>query len=150
MLAKRLEIAKLLIDNFTYDDIRSTLRVSYNTIARVNAWLTLSGAGFRMVIERTRKKGKKIYEHTLDEKYDPYSWYNLKHRYSMYFLPELIIEELIKQSDKRQRDKLVSILDSMESKREVFEEINERFREDFVRIKERARESSKKGLHEAK
>lgn len=66
MLAKRLEIARLLIDGDTYDAIRGKLKVSHNTIARVNAWLTLSGSGFRLVIERTRNKGKKIYEHTLE------------------------------------------------------------------------------------
>ena len=61
MLAKRLEIAKLLIDGDTYATICGKLKVSHNTIARVNAWLTLSGSGFRLVIERTRIKRKKIY-----------------------------------------------------------------------------------------
>ena len=120
MLAKRLEIAKLLVNGETYDAIRGKLKVSHNTISRVNAWLTLSGSGFRLVIERARSKGKKIYEHTFEEKYDPQSWYNIKRRYSMYFLPELVIEEIIKRSSEKERQKLDSILSSIEGKPEIF------------------------------
>ena len=135
MLAKRLEIAKLLTNGETYDSIRQSLKASYNTIARVNSWLAFSGNGFRLVIRRIQKKGKKIYEHTLDEKYSPYSLYNFKRRYSMYFLPELIIEEIIKQSDERQQKKLISILDSIESKPELFQQINTQFKEQFTKVK---------------
>lgn len=137
MLAKRLAIAKLLIENKTYDSIRNILKVSHNTIARVNAWLTLSGSGFRLVIERTKRRGKKIYEHSLEEKLDPYSWYNLKRRYSMYFLPELIIEELIKRSDEKQRKKLNLILSSIEGKIGIFKEIDAQYKEQFGPIKKR-------------
>lgn len=135
MLAKRLEIAKCLINGDTYDIIRGKLKVSHNTIARVNAWLTLSGSGFRLVIARTKNKGKKIYEHTFEEKYDPQSWYNLKRRYSLHFLPELLIEEIIKRSDRKERDKLDAILDSIESKPEIFKNVDTRFKDQFDRIK---------------
>ena len=137
MLAKRLEIARLLINGDTYDVIKRKLRVSQNTIARVNAWLTLSGSGFRLVIERTRKKEKKEDESSwsLFEKYDPYSMRNLKRRYSMYFLPELIIEEIIKQSNERERKKLDLILSTIEGKYDVFENVDSEFREKFKRIK---------------
>lgn len=134
MLAKRLEIARLLVKGHTYDLIRKILKVSHNTIARVNAWLTLSGSGFRLVIERTKRK-EIDYEKELDEKYDPYSWYNIKRRYSMYFLPELIIEEIIKRSNERERQKLESILSSIEGKPEVFKNVDARFKDQFVRVK---------------
>lgn len=137
MLAKRLAIAKLLVENKTYDSIRNILKVSHNTIARVNAWLTLSGSGFRLVIERTKRRGKKVYEHSLEEKLDPYSWYNLKRRYSMYFLPELIIEELIKKSDEKQRGKLNSILSSIEGKIGVFKQIDAQYKNQFGSIRKR-------------
>ena len=135
MLAKRLEIAKLLIAGDTYDTIRAKLKVSHNTIARVNAWLTLSGGGFRMVIERTRNKGKKIYDHTFEEKYDPQSWYNIKRRYSLHFLPELLIEEIIKRSNEKERKKLDLILSSIEGKPEIFKEVDARFKNQFTRIR---------------
>jgi TrpR-related protein YerC/YecD len=135
MLAKRLEIAKLLIAGDTYETIRAKLKVSHNTIARVNAWLTLSGGGFRLVIERTRKRGRKIYDHTFEEKYDPQSWYNIKRRYSLHFLPELLIEEIIKRSNEAERKRLDSILSSIEGKPEVFKNVDARFKDQFVRIK---------------
>ncbi len=137
MLAKRLEVARLLINGKTYEEIRTALRVGFNTVARVNAWLTLSGSGFRLVIGRIPKKGKKIYEHTLEEKYIPYSLYNFKRRYSMYFLPEFILEEIIKRSDEKERKKLDSILSSIDGKPELFKEVNEKFKEQFTTFKNR-------------
>lgn len=137
MIAKRLEIARLLIDGKTYEVISDKLKVSFNTIARVNAWLTLSGDGFKLVIKRVKKETKKNSENEWEEKYDPYSWYNLKRRYSMYFLPEIIIEEIIKRSNKKQKEQLVSILESIESKPEMFKEVNEKFRNQFKRVKKK-------------
>ncbi len=139
MVAKRLEIARLLIDGHTYDVIRGKLKVSHNTIARVNTWLTLSGSGFRIVIERTKKKGKKIYEHSFEEKYDPQSWYNIKRRYSMHFLPELVIEELIKRSDEKQRQKLDAILSSIDGKVTMFRDVDKRYKQQFTNLTKRAK-----------
>lgn len=138
MIAKRLEIARLLIEDKTYEIISDRLKVGFSTIARINAWLTLSGEGFRLILERTSKKKKKSFEEEWNEKHDPYSFYNIKRRYSMYFLPEIIIEEIIKKSTKKQKEQLVSILQSMESKPEVFEQVNEKFKNQFIRIKKRA------------
>lgn len=143
MLAKRLEIAKLLIKGDTYSAIRDKLKASFNTIARVNAWLSLSGSGFKLVLKRVKEPKEKTIDEIMDEKYDPYSWYNIKRRYSMYFLPELIIDELIKRSTEREKKKLVSILDSMETKPELFKEVNERFKNQFDNIKKRIHDSNK-------
>lgn len=137
MIAKRLEIARLLIDGETYEVISDKIKVGFSTIARVNTWLTLSGEGFRLIIQRSPKRKKKTYEKEWDEKHDPYSWYNIKRRYSMYFLPELIIEKIIKSSNKKQKEQLVSILQSMESKPEMFKQVNERYKDQFNRIKKR-------------
>lgn len=137
MLAKRLEIAKLLTNGKTYDQIKNAIKVSFSTIARVNAWLTLSGSGFRLVIERTKKKEKKEDESSwsLFEKYDPYSPTNMKRRYSMYFLPELLIDEIFKRSNERERKRLVTILDSIESKPEIFQQVNAEFKEQFTKVR---------------
>lgn len=137
MLAKRLEIAKLLTKGKTYDQIKKGIKVSFSTIARVNAWLTLSGNGFRLVIERTKKKEKKENESSwsLFEKYDPYSPTNMKRRYSMYFLPELLIGEILKRSNERERNRLVTILDSIESKPEIFQQVNAELKEQFTRVR---------------
>ncbi len=49
-LAKRLRIAQLLIKKYTYAEIKAILRVSENTIARVNVWLKHSGQGYKKAI----------------------------------------------------------------------------------------------------
>ena len=103
MLSKRPAIAKYLIDGKTYDFIRGILKVSHNTIVRVNAWITLSASGFRLVIERTKNISKKDLGKEFEEKYDPYSWQNIKRRYSMYFWPQLLIEEIIKKSNEKEK-----------------------------------------------
>lgn len=138
MIAKRLEIARLLIDGETYEVISGKLKVGFSTIARVNAWLTLSGEGFRLIIKRNPKRKEKNSEEKWNEENDPYSLYNIKRRYSMYFLPELIIDEIMKRSNAKQKNQLVSILQSMDSKSEIFKQVNERFRAQFKRIKRKA------------
>ena len=42
MIAKRLKIAELLLDDLSYEDIRKKLKVSPGTIARVQEWLKIS------------------------------------------------------------------------------------------------------------
>src|SRR3990172_6434224 len=51
-LAKRLRIAKLLLNNVTYEEIVRTVHVSYATIAKVSVWLSQGGEGFKKVIAR--------------------------------------------------------------------------------------------------
>lgn len=128
MLAKRLAIAKYLIDGKTYQFISEILKVSHNTIARVNAWLTLSGSGFRLVIERTKSKPQKDLGKEFEEKYDPYSWQNIKKRYSLYFWPQLLIDEIIKKSNEKEKQKLYSILSSIEGKQEMLKEVDQEYR----------------------
>ena len=59
MLAKRLKIAELLLENLSYGKIARVLKVSSGTIARVNQWLQFSGDGYRILIERLQSKRKK-------------------------------------------------------------------------------------------
>ena len=60
MLAKRLEIARRLLDNERYEDIERELKVTANTIGRVSNLLQEKGDGLR---KAHRKLGK------LDESY---------------------------------------------------------------------------------
>ncbi len=122
MIAKRLEIAKLLIEGNNYENIQSRLKVSPVTIARINTWLNLSGEGFKLAFER---KMKPISQPSIDEMYDPQSWYNFKRRYSLYFGMELFLEELLKKSDTRQKDKIFTILHSIENKSEILKKVSD-------------------------
>ncbi len=117
MLAKRLQIASLLLKDKKYEEIRANLRVSYGTIARVATWLGLSGEGFKLVVSRQKPPTKKP---TIEEMYDPYSSYNFKRRYSQHYWPELLLEKILQASDQKHKEKIFTILGSIENKRKIF------------------------------
>lgn len=131
MIAKRLEIAKLLIEGHNYQYIRGVLKTGASTIARVNTWLNLSGEGFKLAYTR-RQKTKPV---DYDELLDPHSWYNFKRRYSMYFGIELFLEEFIKQSNKREKEKIFTILQSMEDKPAILKRVTDEVNQQFAKYK---------------
>lgn len=129
MVAKRLEIAKLLIQGKTYDQIRTKINAGYSTIGRINTWLNLSGEGFKIAVSRIKKEEKIP---TIEEKLDPFSWNNIGRRYPTNIWPLMAIEHFLKIAKKNEKSKLLSILQSMEGKRmtrgenkEYFESFNE-------------------------
>lgn len=117
MLAKRLHIAELLLQNKDYQTIRAVLAVGFSTIARVATWLGLSGEGFKIVLSR---KPKTVPKPDVEEIYDPFSSYNFKRRYSQYYWPQLLLEKIFQASDKNHQQKLTAILQSMVVKRKIF------------------------------
>lgn len=117
MLSKRLQIAEYLLQGKEYDHIREILRVGNSTIARVATWLGMSGEGFKIVLSRKKPSKKEI---SLEEKYDPYSNYNFKRRYSQYYWPQLLLERILQQSDEKHKKKITTILQSMGVKKETF------------------------------
>lgn len=117
MLAKRLQIAEYLLKGEQYTDIRAKLKVGFSTIARVATWLGLSGEGFKLVLSRKRPPKKEV---TIEEKYDPFSSYNFKRRYTQYYWPQLLLEKIFAESDANHKRKITTILQSMEVKKELF------------------------------
>lgn len=60
MLVRRLSIADLLENGYTYQEITNRLGASSSTIARVHRWLKFGRDGYRRAIRRLRKqRGKK-------------------------------------------------------------------------------------------
>jgi TrpR-related protein YerC/YecD len=116
-IGKRLQIAAYLVEGKDYQTIRSILKVGYSTIARVNTWLNLSGEGFKIMLSRKKKPKKEI---NIEDRFDPYSWHNIKRRYSMYFWPELLFEEFMKRADKKEKDKMHKIFEKMDLKKRRF------------------------------
>lgn len=116
-IAKRLQIAEHLVKGKDYAVIRSELKVGYSTISRVNTWLNLSGEGFKIMITRKKKLPKLLSE---GEIYDPYSWHNIKRRYSMYFWPWMIFEEFSRAADKGEREKMRQIMEKLQEKGQRF------------------------------
>lgn len=56
MLAKRLGIAVLLTKGYTQEEIRNILKVSNETVSRVNMALNYRGDGYKMVIKKAMQK----------------------------------------------------------------------------------------------
>lgn len=137
MVAKRLEIAKLLIQGKTYDQIRAKINSGYSTIGRVNTWLNIAGEGFKIAVSRMKKEER---QPTLDEKINPFSWSNIGRRYPTRIWPLLAIEQFLKIARKNERSKLLAILQSMEGKRIIFtKETNKGYFESFNEAVEKAK-----------
>lgn len=110
MIARRLKIALLLEEGFSYNRIREVIPVSDGTIAKIQLWLNTYGDGFRLVIPKISK----IKE--TSEDYEVGSWRQLKKRYSIYFWPELLLKEIVKNANKRERERLEVIVKELRDK----------------------------------
>lgn len=130
MLAKRIEIARLLIKGFKYEEIQRLLKVSHGTIARVSEWLATSGQGYRLVVERVKPE-KTNEQELIEELEKPASWKQIKRRYPSYFWPELILEEFVRNAKKKQKERMRNILEEFDQKSEVFERLQVLLREEY-------------------
>lgn len=117
VLAKRLRIAKLLLSGMTYQEIVDMLHVSHATIAKIAVWLSERGDGFRNIIKKLPEQKK------LKSWADMSDWDHFKRRYSLYFWPELLLEEIVKQANKKQKDRIKSVLERLEEKSELHKKI---------------------------
>lgn len=134
MLAKRIEIARLLINGKTYGEIERILRVSHGTVSRVSQWLANSGEGYRLIVSRVKPE-KATEQDFNDELLKPVSWKNIKRKYAMYFWPDLILEEFVKGADRRKKERMEKILGQFDKKTEVFERLQDLLREKYRPIK---------------
>lgn len=108
MIAKRLKIAEMLMEEKTYEDIRKNVKASYGTIARVQEWMKVSGDGFRMVISKTRGKDIKMGKECPIVEIS-----TLKKRYPMYYWPEILLENIIETANYKQKAKLKKVIDQL-------------------------------------
>jgi TrpR-related protein YerC/YecD len=106
MLSKRLEVAMLIIQGYTYADIRKKLNVGFNTISRIQAWTQHSGEGFKIALGRRKK--------TATQTDRPPSFHDeLKRKYPGYYWPEILIDTLLKASDVKHQKIIQSLVDKM-------------------------------------
>lgn len=127
ILSKRLRIAKLLIAGMTYGEIARQLHVSYATIAKIAVWLAEKGDGFRKIIEKIPKKELEKEKHWVDLS----DWNKFKRRYSLYFWPELLLEEIIKSAGRRQKEQIGKVLEKLEEKSDLHRRIEKLLRKNF-------------------
>ena len=126
MLAKRLKIAELALEGETYDYIRNSLKVSSGTIARVQEWLKISGDGYRWAVQKTKGDMKK-FQRSIPTESGYSGWSEIKRRYPMYFWPELLLEEIVRSANKREKErlrKIVGEMGKMKEKRSLYKKLN--------------------------
>ena len=97
MFAKRIQIAKMLLEGYSYRDIRNYVKVTDGTIARISNVLEIEGEGLKSAIVYLQKIEKEIDKERM--RITP----NLKKKYPAYFLPEIIIEEAGKRIKARNK-----------------------------------------------
>ncbi|MBI4837400.1 MAG: hypothetical protein HY813_03305 [Candidatus Portnoybacteria bacterium] len=120
MVGKRLQIADMLMEGFSYNVIKKTLKTSDSTIARVHEWLKLAGNGFRLAKEKLEDYNRKE-KQTMISKGS--SWSSMKRKYPMYFWPQIILEEIVANSSKKQRMRIKQVLSRMKQKTEFSERV---------------------------
>ncbi len=78
MISRRIQIAKHLVDDFTYDSIRDELGVGYKTIANVEQWMRRGDQKRQNTLKRyimgsqkkkTRKRKTAYYSENMLDKY---------------------------------------------------------------------------------
>lgn len=118
--SKRLRIAKLLLEQKTYDEVISAVHTSHTTVAKVAAWLNQKGEGFRTVIQKLPKRKDNV-----DDSLAKAEWQHLMRRYPGYFWPQLIMKEVGKQLDTHKRKQLTKILTTLDDKRLLHKELED-------------------------
>jgi uncharacterized protein YerC len=108
MLARRIWIAELLQQGCTYEQICREIKVGPGTIAKVQHWMETYGDGFRTVIKRVSGKSKQKVELSV--------WRQHKKKYPMYYWPQLLLEEMVKSANKRERERLLRIVNGLRDK----------------------------------
>lgn len=122
MLAKRLRIAKLLLAGMTYREIEKQLHVGHSTVAKIGIWLSEKGDGLRKIIKNLpQQKDIKSWQEYSD-------WDRIKRRYSLYFWPELLLEEVIKSANNRQKQRIKDVLNGLERKSELHKNLDKLLR----------------------
>lgn len=90
MLARRIEIAKRLLEGESYGQISSELRVGFDTIAKVQSWLISGFGGYEKAVKGFKrelaKRFSKISKVKAKKYAVPYSFDWLKQKYPLQFL----------------------------------------------------------------
>lgn len=126
-LAKRLRIAKLLLEGMAYGEIEDVVHTSHGTIAKVAGWLAEKGDGFRRVLSKLPKRTRKPTSY-----YNLFDWGRFKRQYSAYFWPEFLLEEIIKNASRREKERLKSVINNLDSKSKLHRRIEKIIKEQYV------------------
>ncbi len=87
MLARRIEVAKRLLDGESYEKIVADLHVGMETVSKVQRWLVSGFGGYKKAVSGFKKEVDRRFSKTkaIDKK-DPYSFGWIKQKYPLQFL----------------------------------------------------------------
>lgn len=85
MLARRIQIAKMLLGGDDYEEIRRQLKVGVGTIINVQRWLKDGFGGYMKALEKALKREEAKEEAEAAKDADPHSIQGLAHNYPLYF-----------------------------------------------------------------
>jgi len=105
MLAKRLQIAKMLLEGYDYQTIKRYVKVTDSTISKINNLLRKNGVGIKAAVGYLQKIEEKQEKELRAQK--PTSFANAKKRYKGYYWHEEVFSLLEKAFRKRARKKSV-------------------------------------------
>jgi len=98
MIARRIEIAKRLMEGDSYDKIAMDLKVGMDTIGRVQRWLTSGFGGYEKAISGFKKElNRRSTEYSKSNESELHSFAWLKKKYPFHFL----LFNLISKKDPR-------------------------------------------------
>lgn len=99
MLARRLKVAKMLEQGYTFDQIGQQLKMSKGTIAGVQRWLDYGRDGYRTALQKLIKEENKIIKKRFAEikRLDLSSYAHLKDKYKAHHALESIVPEMIEE-----------------------------------------------------
>ena len=86
MLSRRITIAKLLLEDKSYDEISELIGASKATIANVHNWLVSGFKGYENAIKKFKSAVDKRLSKTRQEPSVPYSFGWMKKKYPLHFL----------------------------------------------------------------
>lgn len=83
-----------------------------------------SGEGFRIVSQRTKKELKPLpaWDYFMKD------WRKLRRAYPVMFWPELLIEEIVKVMNKKQKEKIRRTIEKLDRKSVLYKQINKIFK----------------------
>lgn len=124
-ISKRLRVAKLFLEGKTYREIEKELHTSHGTVAKIGTWLAQRGNGFRMIIKRLPEKQKV-------KDWREYSqWDKLKRSRPLHFWPELLLEEIVRSANKREKERLSKVLKTLDQKSGLHKKLQEIIDEEY-------------------
>jgi len=95
MLAKRLQIAKMLLEGYDYQTIKRYVKVTDQTISKINDIFRRDGVGLEAAVNHLRKIEARREKQLRAQ--SPTSFENIKKRYKGYYWPEEVLALLEKK-----------------------------------------------------